>query len=414
MRKYPTMDDLNLNEGQTVIVRVDFNSPVDLETKSLLGTTRIEAHVPTIKELVEKKLKIVLLAHQGRKGGKDFISLKPHADVLNKLMNGWGTCKFIADVAGNEAKQAIKSLRAGDVILLDNVRQLDDETAKKSPQEHARTASIVKELAPLADAFINDAFSAAHRAHASTVGFIPVLPSAMGRLMEKEVFGILKAIENPEKPVTYLLGGTKPEDTLPLIQHVLDNEKADHVLIGGTIAHIFHLAEEKTLSRPSKKFLAQSYSEEDLNNFKKQAKQLLNRHSEKIVLPTDHAADDNGTRKNVTVENIPSDLPLLDIGDETINHFKTILTQSRTIIINGPMGVFEKDPFAKGTVELLQAIGNSGAYSVGGGGHTLKALKVANANLSFVSTAGGALLKMLSGKELAVLKALREKNKKES
>ncbi len=413
MNKYPTIDDLNLDEGQTVIVRVDFNSPIDPEKKILLGTTRIEAHIPTIKELIEKKLRVVLLAHQGRKGGKDFISLQPHAEVLNNLMKGWGKCEFIPDIVGNAAKNAIRSLQPGEVILLDNVRQLDDETAKKSPEEHAKSSTIVKELAPLADAFVNDAFSAAHRAHASTIGFIPILPSAMGRLMEKEVFGILKATENPERPVTYLLGGTKPEDTLPLIQHVLDSNKADHVLVGGTIAHVFHLAEGKSLSKPSEEFLEKSYSKEELASFNDQARQLLQQHSDKIVLPSDYAADDDGSRKNMAVADLPVNLPLLDIGDETIRTFKDILAKSKTVIINGPMGMFEKEPFAKGTVELLKTIGFSGAYSVGGGGHTLKALKVANTNLSFVSTAGGALLRMLSGKELAVLKVLREKHEKE-
>ncbi len=410
MNRYPTIDDLDLKEGQTVLVRVDFNSPVDPNTKTLLGSTRIEAHVPTIKHLVEKNLRIVLLAHQGRKGGKDFISLQPHAEKLNEFISDWGKCEYIPDVVGKQAKEAIQSLDDGDIILLDNVRQLDDETAKKSPEDHAKTATIVKELAPLADAFINDAFSAAHRSQASTVGFIPLLPSAMGKLMEKEVNGILKAIENPERQVTYLLGGTKPEDTLPLIKHVLEHDKADHVLIGGTIAHVFHMAEGKTLSKPSIEFLSRAYSEDELSEFKQQAASLLQQHPDKIMLPLDHAADDSGTRKIVSLSSVPEDLPLLDIGDETINAFGDILSRSKTVIINGPMGAFEKEPFARGTVELLKVISSSGAYSVGGGGHTLKALKIANASLSFVSTAGGALLRMLSGEELAVLKALRKKH----
>ncbi len=412
--KYPTIDDLNLENEQTVIVRVDFNSPVDPDTKELLGTTRIEAHVPTIRELVENDLRIVLLAHQGRKGGKDFISLQPHADVLNDLIKDCGKCTFVPDVAGETAKKAIQSLRPGDVILLDNVRQLDDETAKRTPEEHARASTIVRELAPLADGFINDAFSAAHRGHASTVGFIPILPSAMGRLMEKEVKGILKATENPSRPVTYLLGGTKPEDTLPLIQHALDSGTANHILIGGTIAHVFHLAQGKSLGVPSVQFLEKSYTKEELKQFQETASRILQQHSDKILLPMDYAADDSGTRKNIPISELPTNLPLLDIGDESIKRYKEILSQSRTVIFNGPMGVFERAEFAHGTVELLRIIGNGNAYSIGGGGHTLKALKLAKVDLSFVSTAGGALLRMLSGKELAVLKALREKHQKNS
>ena len=206
MAKYLTLDDVQVKD-KVVLVRVDFNSEIDPETKKVTSDVRIRAHAETtLTELAEKGAKVVVLAHQGRKGDPDFIPLKQHAQILGKILKC--PVKYVDDVYGEKAQNAIKNLQSGEILVLDNVRGFDGETKKATPQEHAKTP-LVQNLAPLADLFVNDAFAAAHRAHVSMVGFTAVLPSAAGRIMERELKSLSRALETSEKPCVYVMGGKK-------------------------------------------------------------------------------------------------------------------------------------------------------------------------------------------------------------
>src|SRR4030043_317177 len=210
MVKYLTLDDVKVKD-KVVLVRVDFNSEIDPETKKVTSDVRIRAHAETtIKELAEKGAKVVILAHQGRKGDPDFTPLKQHAQILSKILKC--SVQFGDDIYGEKAKKAIKNLKGGEILVLDNVRGFDGETKNGTPTEHAKTP-LVQNLAPLADLFVNDAFAAAHRGHVSMVGFTAVLPSAAGRIMERELKSLSRALEKPEKPCVYVMGGAKADDS---------------------------------------------------------------------------------------------------------------------------------------------------------------------------------------------------------
>ena len=246
------MDDFDF-KNKTVLVRVDFNSPVDPNTKKVLDDTRIRAHAEsTIKELVNKGAKTVILAHQGRPGDADFISLEQHASLLGKALGI--SVKYVDDVIGKSAQDAIKNLKSSEVLVLGNVRGVPNEQNKGTPEEHSKT-EFVKNLAPLADIFINDAFAAAHRAHISMVGFTAVLPSAAGRIMERELKALGKVLEAPEKPSVFVIGGAKGDDSLDISKYVLKNGIANNVLTGGIIGHIFLVAKGFDLGKRNMAFL---------------------------------------------------------------------------------------------------------------------------------------------------------------
>ena len=222
MRDFNNLDDFDV-ENKTILLRVDFNMPLDRNTYEILDVTRIKLVLPTIKELIEKNGKIVILAHQGRKGSWDFITLERHADVLQELLGR--KIKFVDDIFGEKAKNAIKNLNRGEVLLLDNVRNVSYETEKKSAEEHSKS-EFVQNLYPLVDLFVNDAFAAAHRAQCSLIGFTRVLPSCAGRLMEKEITMLEKVIKNPGKPCMFLFGGAKFSDVIVTIERVLSKKIA--------------------------------------------------------------------------------------------------------------------------------------------------------------------------------------------
>ena len=255
MAKYRTLDDFNV-KNKVVLVRVDFNSEIDPETKKVTSDVRIRAHAEsTITELAEKGAKVVILAHQGRKGDADFAPMKTHAEILGKILKC--PVQFIDDVYGEKAKTAIKNLQSGEILVLDNVRGFDGETKKGTPEEHAKTA-LVQNLAPLADLFVNDAFAAAHRAHVSMVGFTAVLPSAAGRIMERELKSLSKALDKPEKPCLFVMGGAKADDSLEISKYVLSKNIADTVIVGGVTSQVFLAAKGYNLGEKNMAFLAKN------------------------------------------------------------------------------------------------------------------------------------------------------------
>jgi phosphoglycerate kinase len=403
MPKFLTINDFDL-KNKTVLVRVDFNSPVDPKTKRVLDDTRIRAHADaTIKELVQKGAKTVVLAHQGRPGEADFIPLNQHAELLGKALGK--PVKYVDDVLGEKAQKAIKALKSGEVLVLGNVRSVPYEQNKGTPEEHAKT-EFVKNLAPLADVFINDAFAAAHRAHVSMVGFTAVLPSAAGGIMERELKALGKVLEAPEKPSVFVIGGAKGDDSLDISRYVLKNDIADYVLTGGVIGHIFLVAKGVDLGKPNMRFL----EKKDLMGLVPGIKELMKEYPGAIIVPVDLAMQVNQKRKEITLEELPTSNPIFDIGTETGKKFSEIIRKAKTIVVSGPVGVFENPEFKAGSQMVLEAVASSEGFSLVGGGHTVAAVeKLGLADkMSYVSTAGGALIEFLMGKQLPGVVALEK------
>jgi phosphoglycerate kinase len=402
MAKYLTLDNIRVKD-KVVLVRVDFNSPIDPKTHEILEDTRIRAHgETTIKELAEKGAKVVVLAHQGRKGDPDFIPLKQHAEILGKILGK--PVKYVDDVCGEKAKNEIKKLKSGEILVLDNVRTFAGETKEGTPDEHAKT-ELVKNLAPLADFFVNDAFAAAHRAHVSITGFTAVLPSAAGRIMERELKSLGKVLEKPEKPCIFILGGAKADDSLEISKYVLDNKIADQVLTGGVVGQVFLAAKGTDLGKPNMEFL----KKQELMGLIPGIRELEKKYPEQIRVPKDVAVEINKKRREIPIQQLPTNYMMLDIGASTVDDYGKIIRSARTIVVSGPMGVYENKEFSFGTKQIFEEIANSRVYSLAGGGHTIGALQEFKLTdkISYVSTAGGALIEFLMGKKLPGVTALK-------
>jgi len=403
MAKFLTLDDVNV-KNKVVLVRVDFNSPVDPNTKNILEDTRIRAHgETTIKELAEKGAKVVILAHQGRKGDPDCIPLKQHAELLGKVLGK--PVKYVDDIFGEKAKNEIKKLKSGEILVLENVRMFAGETKEGTPEEHAKT-DLVMNLAPLADFFVNDAFAAAHRAHVSIIGFTAILPSAAGRIMERELKSLGKVLEKPEKPCVFILGGAKADDSLEISEYVLDYGIADYVLTGGVVGQVFLVARDFNLGKSNMGFL----EKQEVMNLVSGIRKLEQKYSDKIKTPTDLAVEVHGKRKEITVSTLPTEYSIFDIGAKTVEEYAMIIGKAKTVVVSGPMGVYENREFSYGTKRVFAEIAGSKAFSLAGGGHTIGALqefKLAD-KISYISTAGGALIEFLMGKKLPGVVALEK------
>jgi len=403
MPRLLTLDDVDV-KGKTVLVRVDFNSPIDPETKKVLDDTRIKAHgTTTIKELAEKGGKVVVLAHQGRPGEPDFTPLKEHAEILGRILGK--PVKYVDDVFGEKAQNAIKQLQNGEILVLDNVRTFPGERKKTSPEEHAKT-EFIRKLASLADLFVNDAFAAAHRAHASIVGFTAVLPSVAGRIMEQELKALSRILENPDKPCIFILGGAKADDSLDISRYVLNNNIADHILTGGVVGHVFLVAKGYDLGKPNMEFL----EKREAMSLVPGIKELMQKHPGKIETPVDLAIEVDEKRKEILVQELPTEYPIFDIGAETVKKYGEIIRNAKSIVISGPVGVFENEEFYFGTKRIFEEIAASNAFSLVGGGHTIAALEKTGLTdkMGYVSTAGGALIEFLMGKKLPGVAALEK------
>jgi len=402
MREYYTLDDIEV-KNKTVLLRVDFNLPLDKETKEILDTTRLQLVLPTLRELQGKKAKTVILAHQGRPGSWDFISLQPHATALGKLLGCSVT--FVEDTYGDTAKQAIQSMKPGNVLMLDNMRKVPGETDKKTPEEHAQSP-LVKNLFPLADVFVNDAFAAAHRSQCSLVGFTAVLPSCAGRLMEKELTTLEKAVKQPEKPSVFLFGGAKFSDVIVTIERLFQNNTADKILLTGLPANAFLKAQGVNLGETNENILKEEGKPEHFDHIKI----VLSAYHDNIYLPVDFAVERDGCRQEITVGDLPVHQGLYDIGEKTIRKFKEILSDARTVFLSGPCGVFEKPLFQQGTKEIFTAVACSDAFSIVGGGHTVAAVEQLHLKdkMSHISSGGGSLEKFMMGAPLVVVEALKK------
>jgi phosphoglycerate kinase len=406
MAKPKTLDDFQVN-NKVVLVRVDFNSEIDPKTKNVTSDVRIKAHAEsTLKELAEKGAKTVVLAHQGRKGDPDYTPLKQHAEILGKILKC--PVKYVDDVFGEKAKNAIKNLQGGEILVLENVRSFDGETKNGTPEQHAKT-ELVQNLAPRADFFVNDAFAAAHRGHVSMVGFTTVLPSAAGRIMERELKSLSKALEKPEKPSVYVMGGAKADDSLEISKYVLGNGIADYVIVGGVTSELFLASKGVDLGKKNMDFL----EKKELTSLIPGIKALMEQYGDKVVVPVDVALDINGKRKEISVKKLPTEFAIFDIGAKTVEAYTKIILDAKSIVVSGPMGVYENKEYSYGTKKVFEAIANSKAFSLAGGGNTIAAIEEygLNKKISYISTAGGALIEFLMGKKLPGVVALETATK---
>ncbi len=401
MAKYKTLDDFQV-KNKVVLVRVDFNSEIDPESKKVTSDVRIRAHAETtLKELAEKGAKTVVIAHQGRKGDPDYTPLREHAEILGKILKC--PVKYVDDVFGDKAKTAIKNLQGGEILVLENVRSWDKETKSSTPEEASKT-ELVQNLAPLADLFVNDAFAAAHRGHVSMVGFTAVLPSAAGRIMERELKSLSKALEKPEKPSVYVMGGAKADDSLEISKYVLGKGIADYVLTGGVTGQLFLAAKGVDLGKGNMAYLAKK----ELTGLIPGIKALEEQFGEKVMVPVDFAMEVEGKRKELPVSKLPTENSIMDIGAKTVEAYAKIISSAKSIVVSGPMGVYENKEFNYGTKNVFEAIANSKAFSLAGGGNTIAAIQEygLSKKIGYISTAGGALIEFLMGKKLPGVEAL--------
>ncbi len=405
-----TIDDFEVR-NRTVLIRVDMNSPLKKDRSGFTDITRIEGCAPTIKELSDKGARLVVMTHQGSDVEyHNYYNTELHARELSRLIGK--SVKYIDDVCGPTAREKIKNLKSGEILLLDNVRFMAEEMTlfetklKLTPVEQART-QVVQKLAPLGDLYICDAFAAAHRAQPTLLGFEELLPSAMGRLFEKEYTVLSDIIENPQRPCVFSLGGAKIQDAFMMMASVLKDNIADKVLAGGLVGNIMLVAEGVDIGKTPTDFL----KKKNLWEYVEISRGILEKYRDKIFLPLDLAYVDGNTRQEVKVKDLPVKGELLvDIGHQTVEQFQQELATANTIFFNGPMGVFEEELSEYGTRNILKAIASAKGFSVIGGGDSITAInkyKLAE-DFSYICTGGGALIRFLSGEELPVVKALKK------
>ena len=392
-------DKLGLHDldvaGKRVLVRVDFNVPMD--GKQITDDTRVRASLPTVLELIRGGARIILATHLGRPKGFDpNLSTEPLAVVLSKLLGQ--RVKHIVDCVGVEVEGVASELRVGEVLLLENVRFYEEETKND--------AEFATKLASLADLYVNDAFGAAHRAHASTEGVTHYFDQcAAGLLMEKEIEHLSGVLHNPERPFVAILGGAKISDKIGVIGNLLD--KVDQLVIGGGMAYTFLKAKGLSVGNSIVELDKRDLADELL-------KKALDRNLT-IHLPQDHVIgrefDPNTDFQVISNENIPDGWSGFDIGSDTLAKFSEIINTAKTIIWNGPLGVYEFEPFAEGTLEIARRVAESEAVSVVGGGDCVAAVHQADVanRITHISTGGGASLEFLEGKQLPGIEALTDK-----
>lgn len=403
-----TLDEFDV-AGKTVLCRVDMNQPVDRQTDTLKSTARIEACVPTLRELSDKGAKLVVLAHQGSDiEYKNFYCTRPHAKVLAQLLDR--PVRWIDDVCGPTARQMIRELKDGEILLLDNVRYVSEEqtlfeTRLHLTHEQQAKTLLVEKLAPLADLYVCDAFAAAHRDQPSLCGFEQVLPSTMGRLFEKEYCVISELMASPAKPCVFVLGGSKISDAFLMMETVLSGGAADTVLTGGLVGNILLAAKGEAIGQGSLDFIYKS----NYGEFIEKAKTIYARYADKIVLPADLGYVENGVRRECRIGAVPTEICAVDIGSETARQYESIILAAKTVFVNGPMGIFEQPETELGTKTVFEVLGNTAGYTVVGGGDSVTAAAKYQVKdkLGYVCTGGGALIRFLTGEELPVVKALR-------
>lgn len=398
-------------QGRHVLLRLDINSPIDPVTKKIVSDNRIRKSVPTVKYLLERGAKLTIIAHQGDTlDYQNLIPLAEHAEKLSALLGCPVT--YIDDVCGPAAQASVQALLPGEAVLLGNLRYLAEEVTafekdvKLTPPEMLETW-LVRTLAPLHEIYVNDAFSAAHRNHPSMVAFQELLPTAGGRIMYDEYAALSTVMNSPARPCVFFLGGAKISDAFGMMREVLAKGTADLILTGGVTGMIMLMAQDIAVGERFERFLR----DKDLLVFIEPARRLLQDFPGKILYPIDVACEADGEKSIIPTSALPVAGALYpDIGPETIAAYEAALATAGTIFVNGPAGVYENPAYADGTKAIWQAIADAPGYSVIGGGDTVSAASrfIDLKKISYVCTAGGAMVNFLSGKKLPLVQAMEK------
>jgi phosphoglycerate kinase len=393
-----TLDELAAAD-RAVGVRVDINSPLG-DDGGLADDARLRAHVDTLAELLDAGARVAVLAHQGRPGGDEFARLEPHARRLDDLLDA--PVSYCDATFSQDARDEITALDAGEAVVLENTRFYSEEYMEFDPERAADTF-LVERLAPALDAYVNDAFAAAHRSQPSLVGFPERLPAYAGRVMETEL-DVLGSIEDTPEPRTYVVGGAKVPDSVMVAEHALEHGLADDVCVTGVVANVFLAASGVDVGRESTQFIHDRGYENEIER----AGDLLDEHGDRIHLPVDVAVERDGARAELPVEDLPpaDDEGVMDVGSDTVAAYGDKLADTGTAVLNGPAGVFEDERFADGTRDILGAA-TAAEFSIVGGGDTAAAIRrFGLSGFDHVSTGGGAALRLLTGESLAAVEAL--------
>jgi len=404
-----TLDDLDV-QGRVVLLRVDINSPIDRTTGKINDDNRLNMSLPTIADLADAGARVAIIAHQGDTlDYHNLVSMDEHAEILSEKLGR--EVDFIDDVAGPAARAAIQALGDGEILLLDNIRFLTEEVStfesavKLTPAEMTDTY-LVRNLAPLADVYVNDAFAAAHRNAPSMVAFQELLPTAGGRLLIDEVTALSGLASVPKRPCVFLLGGLKISDAFSMMEKVLADGTADRILTTGITANVMLIARGFDLGEPTAAFI----DDRSLDAFIPRAAELLEAYGDRIEVPTDLAYDEYGERREIAVAELPTDHLLIDVGSETVTAYEAVIADAATLFVNGPAGVYESAAGEYGTRSLWEAVAASTGYSVIGGGDTVASARrfVDPGDIGFISTGGGALIRFLSGQPLPLIEAMEK------
>ncbi len=396
--------------GKRVLLRVDINSPIDPKTKQIVNDNRLRKSAPTIAWLIDQGAKVAIIAHQGDTlDYQNLIPLTEHAEILSRLLDR--RIRYIDDVCGPMAQAAVESLDDGEAVLLGNLRYLCEEIStfedavKLEPKEMLNTW-LVRSLAPLFDLYVNDAFAAAHRNAPSMVAFQELLPSAAGPLFFREVSALSRVMSAPEHPSLFVLGGAKISDAFGMMEQVLSNGTADEILTCGVTGEVFLIASGLDLGKRVDQFLR----DKSLDGFIEQAADYLGRFPGRIRMPLDLAYGADGKRVEISVEELPKDELFMDIGTKTIEAYRESIAQAGTIFVNGPAGVFEDPLYEVGTKEIWRAIAEAPGYTVVGGGDSVSATArfTDPSKMSYICTAGGAMVRYVSGKKLPLIQAMEK------
>ena len=400
-----TLDDISL-EGKRVLVRLDLNSPIDSNTGKILDDSRIREASKSLRELIERGAGVAILSHQGRPLEDDFVSLEEHAEILSKISGV--NVEFLMDVIGIESSRRLSRLAPGEAVLLDNSRIVSEDFIEAEPQVHANSL-MVKRLSKHFDYFVNDAFSASHRSHASIVGFPMVMPSAAGILVENELRALNRALETGERPRIFVVGGAKIGDAVKLIDYLTATGAADEILTTGLVSLLFLKASGAKLPRGVEGLLARKGGEEAV----KKAERLI-AEGRPVRVPIDFLVEADG-RVYIEYSRSLRGMPK-DVGPSTLEYYRAKISKAKVVVMRGPAGVIEDSRFRRGTLELVKAALESKAFTVFGGGHFRTILSGLSDELKrsagHISTGGGALLYFLSGRPLPGLEALSMSNER--
>ncbi|MEE9241719.1 MAG: phosphoglycerate kinase [Nitrosopumilaceae archaeon] len=393
--KLLTIDDFEL-KGKTVFLRVDMNCPINPDTMEITGTKRIEEATESINAMNEAK--IVVASHQGRVGNKDYTGMEKHAEVLEKLLNK--KIKYVEDVIGTSAKNEIKNLKDGEILLLDNLRLCAEENYEFSAEAASKTI-MVQRLAKLFDLCVLDSFPSAHRSHPSIVGFSHVLPACAGKIVEREVRKLDEIMTVAKAPHVVVLGGSKVADRVEAIKLLINKGRADHVLLTGLIGNVFMRAQGRIKAslgiKREEEIVAKAHS-------------LIGEYPDVFSTPVDVAIDKDGSRVEIDVRDLTKEDTIYDLGPKTVEYYKKLISGAGTVFISGPPGYFEKEQFSKGTKGILEGVANSMATTIVSGGHLTSALKKYGLveKINHISTAGGALVLYLTGEKLPMIQSLED------